>query len=342
MNLSNATTGAPWQAPEPVDIKSGAGRTAQDIEKREELLPRVIEVGNRNRWSKAEVARNVGMSDGTFGQWFKGNYAGRLDVQNEKISKWLDTIEELQDMTSAIPASPSFIETKLATEMMNTLGAAQVLPAMVLITAHAGFGKTMTARQFQRTRSNVYLVTASPHSRSAHGILLEIAETLGVGQGYTGKVARAIGRKLQRTGVGTLLIVDEANELTDEAINQLRHFLDMYQCGVALVGNTETYRRFSSWTDGLAGGQLRRRVFKRINRTSVPVEDLRAFIRASGIDDPDQTKFLIGVGQKEGAIGQIDMTIRLARVSAIGDGRELALDDLKSAWTNRNVDTRAG
>ncbi|WP_455478884.1 AAA family ATPase [Bartonella sp. B10] len=109
---------------------------------------------------------------------------------------------------------------------------------MVMITLDAGSGKTETCRHYRATRPHVYLVTASPHTRSVHGILNDMAAELNVVEYNPTRLTRAIGKKLERVGSGTLLIIDEAQNLTDESINQLRHFVDIN--GIGLMAFLDT------------------------------------------------------------------------------------------------------
>lgn len=47
-----------------------------------------------NDWSKAEVARRIGMPDGTFSQWYAGSYAGQLGKQNAKVQQWVEVLKK--------------------------------------------------------------------------------------------------------------------------------------------------------------------------------------------------------------------------------------------------------
>lgn len=346
MSLSSSTSfngtsvnpGTTWTLPDvEAPIVEGPGRTPVDIATRRELAARVAEQGENNGWSKAEVARRIGMPDGTFNQWFKGNYQGRFDGHNEKVANWLASVEEIEALAAAIPVSPPFIRTRISDEITDMLASAQMMPTIIMATCEAGMGKTTTAKRFASVTGNVYLATISPHTKTVHGMLSEIAEALDVMQPNASKLVRSIGKRLERRGAGTLLIIDECQNLVDDAINQLRHFTDNYGCGIALLGNTETYSRFNRWSDGPKYGQLRRRIFKRIRRDRPTQEDLHLFIRAWGVTEPEMVQFLTGVGVKPGAFGQVDMTIKLARLTAQGANRPMTLADLKAAWSNRDV-----
>lgn len=320
-------------------LNGGPGRSEDDQSTWKALVTKVHAIAMRNGWSKAETARQIGIPGGSFHGWYDGNDKGRLDTRNEKVAAWLDAHDERAALAKTIPDSPAFIDTAIAVEIADMLMAAQVMPALVMATTGSGMGKTTAAEHYRDNNPRCHLVTISPHTKTVHAMLIEIALTIGVRQHNPGGLVRSIGEKLRRTGGGTLLIVDEAQNLVDDAVNQLRHFVDVYKCGVAILGNTETYSRF---TTGVGGGvkyaQLRRRFFKRMRRETPRKEDLAKFIQACGIVEDDQARFLTGVGMKPGAFGQIDMTVRLAKMKALGEGHILMLSDLKAAWENRDVE----
>ncbi|OLF81249.1 hypothetical protein AWH62_00820 [Maricaulis sp. W15] len=322
-----------------VDTSITTTATVADRDGWADLVTRVNALAEARGWSKAEISRKSGVAQGTLSQWMSGKYAGSYAAVSSKIRNWLDQADAVEELAASVPTSPDFLDLNFAQSVMSTLSIAQVMPAMVMITADAGMGKTVAARRYVATRPNSFLVTMTPHTRSIHNMLAEIAAELGVEEKSSGKLVRAIGKRIERVGDGTLLVIDEAQNLSDEAIDQLRCFTDNYRCGIALVGNRETYGRFSSWGQGDKYGQLRRRVFRRIRRDKPSKEDLASFLTAWGVTDPKQVEFLTGVGLKPGALGQIDMTIKLARLTAEGRGRDVSLVDLKSAWANRDVET---
>lgn len=329
-----------WALPQPpAEFQEGEGRTPADVAAWRDLIARVADVAIQNNWTKADVGRRVGMGSSTFSMWFTGTYTGRFDTQNAKVAAWLSTVDEMQAIAATIPVSPAFVKTSISNEITDMLATAQMMPGMVMVSAAAGMGKTMTARRYRNSHANVFMATLSPHTKTVHGMLTEIADAIDVAERNPGRLVRPIGKRLQRTGAGTLLIIDEAQNAVDDAINQLRHFLDNYDCGIALLGNEETYARFSgSWMESGKYGQLRRRIFKRIRRMAPSQADIERIIRAWDVTDEKMTAFLTGVGQKPGSFGQIDMTVKLAKIIALGENRPLTLGDLKLAWANRDVE----
>ncbi|MBP1852713.1 AAA family ATPase [Rhizobium halophytocola] len=326
-----------WDRPQPTpDFLSK--HDSADVTEWQILTARVMEVASLNRWTKAEVTRRAGMRDGTFSQWFSGSYLGRLDTNNQTVRHWLDALEDAASLAGAIRQSPRFIKMRGSEEVASTLRWAQMTGDMVMITFGAGMGKTATCRNYVATNPHVYHATVSPHTKTVHGMLTELATELDVQQHNPAKLTRAIGQKLARIGGGSLLIIDEAQNLVDEAINQLRHFVDIYQCGVALVGNEEVYSRFGRTNGGPSYAQLKSRVGTRLKRIKPYLEDLETFIAAWDVTDPDAIKFLIGVGMKGGALRQVDKTVKLAYSIADERAEPLGLKHVQAAWKNRDVE----
>ncbi len=79
----------------------------------------------------------------------------------------------------------------------------------------------------------------------------------------------------------------------------------------------------------------------RKSRSKPRVEDLAAFISGWGVNDPECAKFLTGIGMKSGALGQIDKTVKLASMLAMGSNQPLNISHLKAAWQNRDVEDMA-
>lgn len=342
MNMHTSTSQLKaWERPSRAP-EAGGNKTQADVDLWRNLVDRIIAAAKTYGWSKAEVARRINMPDATFSQYFSGKYDGRLDTMNEKVGQWLDALEETVSLASTIPPSPQYMALRGSKEVMETLTWAQLCPDLVMITLGAGLGKTETCRQFCRTRPHAYQATVSENTKTTHGMLVELAEELDVREHNPAKLARAIGNKLKRTGGGTLLIVDEGQHLDDAALNQLRHFVDVYQCGVAVVGNSEVYGRFTQRNEKARSyAQLKSRIGKRLHRAAPYEEDLAAYIAAWGVTDPACVKFLTGIGMKGGAFRQIDKTMRMATMAAIGEGSAIELKHIQSAWKMRDVEDMA-
>lgn len=331
------TSGA-WTIPQP-STEFMVKHTPAEVDRWRRLLGRVIEISTVNGWSKAEVRRRTGMAEATFSQWTNGNYPGVLANQNDLVSTWLDNLEESSRMAATLPVSPRFLRTPTSEDVIKTLMFAQISAGMVMVTLPSGAGKTTTARHFRDNRPHVFMVTASPHTKTIHGILVDIAEELQVTEHNPTRLVRTIGRKLQRIGDGSLLIVDEAQNLVPDAINQLRHFVDINNCGLALLGNEDTGTSFfgDRSKSVMSRAQVATRFDRRLKRENQPSVGAQMLISAWGIADEDCVKFLMAVAQKPGALRNIDRTIKAALISGLSVGEDITLPLLRDAWKNRDL-----
>lgn len=341
MNIQTNTTPNKadlWAMPigEPDSTKNN--RTAEDISTWKALVNRVIEIAKPQNLSKAEVGRRADMPDGTFNQWFSGSYNGNLAAQNKKIEQWLDQAEEIAGLNDMIPKKPAFQMTRIAREITDTLSFAQATGDLVIVTIPAGNGKTEACNNYQQTRPNAFMITASPNTKTVHGILIDLRVELGVMEHNPAMLTRAIGERLRRVGDGTLLIVDEAQNLTTDTINQLRHLVDIYKVGLALVGNDEVSTRLKGQDKSLSSAQLKSRLGRRLKKSKPYAEDIATRIAAWGVVEPDAIKYLTGIGLKAGALRQIDKTMVLASILAKGNNEDVTRKYIKLAWEDRDVE----
>lgn len=312
-----------------------------DFERWQKLTARVINAANENGWTKAEVSRRCGVPEATFSQWTNGNYGGVLANQNTLISNWLEELERSNSLAASLPVAPKFVQTPTGLDIYQALLFCQISGELVRITLPSGSGKTATAEHFRSIRPHAHLITASPHTRTTHATLADLAEELNVVEHNSTKLVRAIGRKLQRKGEGSILIVDEAQNLVPEAVDQLRHFVDVYKCGVALVGNEFTAHTYFGDRDTKSRlsvnsrTQVARRFALQLAQERDPEQGALMLIRAWGVEDEDCITYLRVLAAKEGALGNVSATIKSALLAALGAGEDLSLKHLRRAWTNR-------
>ncbi|QPC44488.1 AAA family ATPase [Kaustia mangrovi] len=300
-----------------------------------DLTQRMAEIAARYGWSKSEVARRSGIATGTLSQWYDGNYAGSFANVSAKVSRWLDSVAEVAATAARIPRAPGYVATPTSRELSDMLLYAQTLGEMAVVTLGAGMGKTMTARHYVETRPHAFLVTMRPTTSSVHGMLVELSRALDVNESNPGRLDRALGEKLRRNGRDTLLIVDEAQNLSDQAVNELRYFLDEYGCGIALLGNEELYGRFGGHKAVPAYAQIHGRIGKRMRRLQPLAGDVDDLIAAWGIEDEKVAKVARALGRKPGALRQITKTLQLAGMYAAGEDRTVTVADIKAAWADR-------
>lgn len=303
---------------------------------------RLRAVAQEEGLSRSEVARRSAVPIGTLSPWYDGIYTGRVEAITERVRKWLDSNAESRAALVDMPVSPEFVATPTARRLTEALIYAQAIPEFAVVTLGAGCGKTTVARHFAATRPHVWLVTMRPSTSGRHTMLQEIAWALDIVETNSARLDRAIGARLRRNGRHTLLIVDEAQHLGDDAINQLRYFNDEFGVGIALFGNEAVHRRWGGGgadrkdkpKDGYA--QILSRVGFRIAQAAPARGDVSAILDAWGIEDPEIRKRAGAIARRPGALRLVDKTLRLASMLAVGDGAALSVRHVDEAWRTRH------
>ncbi|WP_254473798.1 hypothetical protein [Bartonella sp. B1098] len=116
----------PWARPKKQPDGTAQNRNSDDIALWNTLVDSVIALARTNGWTKAEVARRIGMPDGTFSQWYAGSYAGQLGKQNAKVQQWVEALKETAGLLEMIPEKPAFQKNRIACEIIDALTLAQI------------------------------------------------------------------------------------------------------------------------------------------------------------------------------------------------------------------------
>lgn len=269
----------------------------------------------------AKIAPETGVHYSTLAAWNSASYSGNNARVTEQIRQWLVTQEARSRMQTALPRAPSFVRTDTALAIIDVLEAAQTLPDIALVTGGAGIGKTMTIGWYQEKAANVWLVTMERSYRSLSALLDQIARVVGV---PGGKSSSATSEQIRRRllGTGGLLVIDEAQFLTGEQVDQLRTFHDKSEVGIAMVGNETIAGRYA--VDRLTHDQapLFSRVGQRFRQRGLKIRDLNMLIDAWGLSDPAAAAMARSAGRLPGAARLMTKTLRMAFLLARNDQRD--------------------
>ncbi|WP_288804179.1 AAA family ATPase [uncultured Novosphingobium sp.] len=225
---------------------------------------------------------------------------------------------------------------KTAGDVARELGVSNAIVRGVLDGRFKGTrGDAHTAERFEGNDPNVWLATMSPSTAGVSTMLIEIAAAVGLGEvkGSPQQLARLITTRVK--GKKGLLIVDEAQELNDKALNELRGIHDRTGLGIVIMGNEVTVGQMAGKKSGLA--QISSRVSMRHVQAEPLPSDIDALLDAWGIMAPDQRSFLGKVGATPGALREVTHTIKVANMAAFGLGKQLTLTHLRDAARHRNV-----
>lgn len=329
MNMQVTGWDAPRAAPENVD----------DAVKQRwiEATSTLRLVAETEGWSKSEAARRADIPLGTLSAWYDGTYKGRFDTTTGRIENFLSSRDAAVELTRGLPMAPGFLQTRIARELFTAFTYAQMVPTMAVVTIASGLGKSMAASTFAATRPHVVHVTLSPSSSNPHTMKQEIAQEMGIDCKDGAKIKRVITEALKRVGHHALLIVDEAQNLSEDSINELRHFRDMAQCGLVLLGNDEGRTPYATRDPRHSSPQVARRVGHRLNVLRPYKEDIDLVVAAWKLTDPAANELAKKIAGMPGAFGTLSETVLTAGMIAAGHDRDITAADLRAAWENRGA-----
>lgn len=192
--------------------------------------------------SNAAFAKNAGIAESTFSRWFNGSYPGDNAAIEKKIAEFLET--EAVRGTVKDSKDIIFAMTAIASNVWATLDYCKVQKQMVCIYGDAGCGKTMTAREWMKDKTNVIYIAASPAINSPKAILKRIARAVRTRtSGNKDDLEIEIIDKIYGTDV--TLIIDEAQHLNHNTLEMIRSLKESCDIGLALIGNATIYDRLT-------------------------------------------------------------------------------------------------
>lgn len=288
--------------------------------------------------TQTTAARQIGCSAAAFNQWLQGKYKGDNTKLEAQITVWLGGRDDAATIEGALAAAPDYIPTPTSAKIEAALAYAQYAGDLAVIHGGAGVGKTSTIRHYARQNPQVFTATMTAADKGVVPALEEISEAVGIRDTSSGarRMSKAIIARIRDTR--GLLVVDEAQHLGVDALEQLRAIHDATGIGLALVGNETVYASLTGGRRAETFAQLFSRVGKRTRLGRPSGKDIDAIADAMGIDDKAARKYLREIGVMAGALRGVVKVVRHARMMASSDGADLTLDHLRDAWVDLGAD----
>lgn len=281
--------------------------------------------------SQAEIVRQSGVGSTAMSQWINGHYPGDNVKLEAAIVRWIDIYVTRKMEAKAFPKAPDWVPTPTGERIISALGYAQLAGDISVVYGGAGLGKTSAIKQYQRLSPNVWLATMSSCTASNTTALEEIVDALDIdAAGGAAKLQRAIIKRIK--GSMGLIVIDEAQHLSINALEDIRSIHDKTGIGIALVGNEAVYSRMTGGNRAAYLDRLFSRIGKRVKLTRSTKVDIDTLIKAWKIDFNGCRAALHDIASKPGALRGMTKVLRMASMFAAGEGRQISSDDIKAAW----------
>jgi DNA transposition AAA+ family ATPase len=277
------------------------------------------------------LATQSGIPAGTLSQFGPGSYKGDNEKVARDVFRFRQHLAMQAELDVEAPEIPGFIETPTSRRLISLLRWAH-RGRIVVAAMGPGTSKTVTCRHYRDSASNVWLATMTPSTANMNNMMIELLSVMGErdAHGSSQMLSRRIRERVQ--GSGGLIILDEAQHLSEKAIEEIRSWHDVTGVGIALFGNESVVGRLEGGSRKAAYAQLFSRVAMRhIQNLPLP-EDARVLAGAWGVEDPKLVAFIVSKSQMPGGLRGVTMMLELATMIAVSERRPLELSHLGDAW----------
>lgn len=303
-----------------------------------ELLQRVVAVISDQGLTQSNAAKEIGLSVAALNQWLQGKYKGDNNEVKNKLIKWLAACERRKDANETRLDRTLYISTPTGSRIKNVLSYTQAAADLSVIYGGAGVGKTRAIKNYAALSPNVWVATMRPDTSGVASCLEEISEAVGIKMpGRASRQSRDLSRRLENTA--GLLIIDEAQHLSLNAVESVRSIHDASCIGLVLCGNESVYARLTGGTRAATFAQLFSRIGKRLRLSQPSKADVNALADAYNITGKEELQALWNISQKPGALRAVVKTLNFAGLMANGNNHTVNLQYILAAWQELGGET---
>lgn len=271
-----------------------------------------IKAAVENGEKYSAIAKQSDVSPTALSQFMNDSYSGDNQKIADKLTVWLDNKKKANNLKTA----PSFVETPTSKKIFNALDYAKIAGCFVVVYGNSGVGKTNAITEYAK-QPNTWLITVRPSSAKLLECLHDIACALDIDYApkRLGTLSSAICKKMRETK--GLLIIDEADHLPYDALEEIRLIQEMTGVGVVLCGNHQIYSKLSgNGSRKTDFARLFSRIAKKVAILNTSAGDIDAIADAWGINGARERKLVHELGKKAGALRIIKTTLSLAAILA--------------------------
>lgn len=200
---------------------------------------RLTDYINTTKRSQSAVAKELGISGAALSQFLNGSYIGSNEDIADKIEQFLDLDRKRKLCTPSPKFTTELNNTKL---VYNALSYIQITSGIATIVGTAGSGKTTAMKHFADEHNGVIYVQADATKKSPRAALNLISKAMGVKpRGTASDILDNLVEEL--TGTGKVIIIDEAQHLTERSFDTLRAINDRACVGLVYAGTPDIIAR---------------------------------------------------------------------------------------------------
>lgn len=256
---------------------------------RQELLAFMEQSGKPQK----QISKELGLSTSVISQFLSGTYTGNNDEVAKDILQYLSVSK---GRLNSVQTSFFYENLQNTRSVLFACNYAHTKNDMTLVSGDAGAGKTTALEFYAQNNTGVIMVTANSCTTSPNAILKLICNKISKQTpGNKAAMMELIVKTL--TDSNRLLIIDEADHLSLQAMQAIRNINDLAHIGIVLSGNDKIYTQMVQGRRVGEFEQIRTRIIVRQRvHNSFNVEEIKGIF-------PDLSQecqsFLLTVAERE-------------------------------------------
>ena len=284
----------------------------------------------KSNYTQAQIARETSIGKTRLSQFLSNSYTGDNAPIISTLAQWLELHTSKQNI---MPIAPDFVMTNIAQKIIHSLQYAKMSngDGMTVIMGAPGVGKSVAVKEYAK-KPNTWLVIASPSITGLVGFFYELAMELGIENPPRRKdsLCHAIRHRLE--GTKGLIVIDEADHLQLEVIEELRVMQQKVGVGLALVGNPTIYGKMVGDSRKVDLSRLESRISKKLSIPKVNKSDITAIASAWGLTTDLEMALVNKIAGKRGQLRKLSHTLRYASMIAQDSSERMNEAHIRAAF----------
>ena len=227
----------------------------------------------------------------------------------------------------------NIVHTKTVDRIISAIGFAKISGDISMIYGEAGLGKSVALKEYIGTHSDALYVELMNCDKSTKGVCERLIDCMGLcAYGSDRNLIKSIIEYQERHH--KIIILDEAQHLSINALENLRSINDKTCTGIVICGNPTVYDRMHG--KGQAHfAQLYSRIGIRLEVTPPGIDEMES-IYGKIVTDRESLLFLHKLALSHGGLRNCEKVVKIAQQFKEDEKEPLNIELLRSANQIRN------
>lgn len=282
--------------------------------------------------SQSKVAKELGISKTALSLFLSGTYTGN----NQELAKKADQYIRMGIARRSVAKAPAICRSVGNTKaIQGKAKIAHLYGEIVVIYGPAGCGKSTALRDYQQNNNGTIYIEADVTTNSPRCVLKLILAAMGEEpKGSTADMMQHIIAKLADTNM--LLIIDEAQHLTEKSFDAVRAINDKAHIGIVYSGNPSILKRMYGRQEEELDQLYSRVVYKCPLNNHYTLDDIEGIYTGTGFNR-ECIEYLFQISKRKGGLRLMVNQCKIAQNLAAALQEEFSVTHLEKAAVRMGI-----